>query len=176
VPVTFTCSICAPNLLGLPPSSTFPEVIGNLNGLMKSGAPENFTNTSVFNKGIIGTTSLITGPTTVSGLNIFGGPGNQSFAVGGDCSTANPCSLLGNLGRNIPQVRGPWQQDWDWFVSKKIPINEKLNLTFRSEFFNIFNHPNFAITNTDIGSPAFGQYASTVGGPRVIQFALKLQF
>ncbi len=176
VPVTFTCSNCAQNLLGLPPSSTFPEVIGNLNDLMKSGAPENFTNTSVFNKGIIGTTSLITGPTTVSGLNIFGGPGNQSFVVGGDCSTANPCSLLGNLGRNIPQVRGPWQQDWDWFVSKKIPINEKLNLTFRSEFFNIFNHPNFAITNTDIGSPAFGQYSSTVGGPRVIQFALKLQF
>jgi hypothetical protein len=176
LPVTFTCSNCAQNLLGLPPSSTFPEVIGNLNDLMKSGSPESFTNTSVFNAGIIGTTPLITGPTTVSGLNIFGGTGNQSFVVGGDCSTANPCALLGNLGRNIPQARGPWQQDWDWFVSKKIPINEKLNLTFRSEFFNIFNHPNFAITNTDIGSPAFGQYASTVGGPRVIQFALKLQF
>jgi hypothetical protein len=176
VPVTITCSDCAQNLLGLPPSSTFPEVIGNLNDIMKSGSPENFTNKSVFNTGIIGTTPLITGPTTVSGLNIFGGAGNQTFTVGGDCTVSQPCALLGNLGRNIPQIRGPWQQDWDWFVSKKIPINEKLNLTFRSEFFNIFNHPNFAITNTDIGSPAFGEYSSTVGGPRVIQFALKLQF
>jgi hypothetical protein len=176
LPVTFTCSDCAQNLLGLPPGGTFPEVIGNLNDLMKSGRPENFTSTSVFNTGVLGTTPLITGPTTVSGLNIFGGPGNQTFTVGADCSVANPCTLLGNLGRNIPQVRGPWQQDWDWFVSKRIPLTEKLNLTFRSEFFNIFNHPNFAITNTDIGNPAFGEYASTVGGPRVIQFALKLQF
>lgn len=143
---------------------------------MKGGSPEQFTNSSVFNTGIIGTTSLITGQTTVNGLNIFGGPGNQSFVVGADCSAASPCALFGNLGRNIPQVRGPWQQDWDWFMSKKIPINERLNLTFRSELFNIFNHPNFAITNTDIGSPAFGQYSSTVGGPRVVQFALKLQF
>jgi hypothetical protein len=61
-----------------------------------------------------------------------------------------------------------------------------MNLQFRSEFFNIFNHPNFALPNATFNSSGFGTIASTAdvaagnplgdGGPRLIQFALKLMF
>jgi hypothetical protein len=153
------------------PQNTFPEVIGNLGNLMKSGAPENFTTTSVFNTGVVGPTTSLPAGTVVSGLNTAGGSGNQSFTIG-----AGGGALFGNLGRNIAQARGPFQQNWDFFLTKKFPLTEKYNLHLRAEFFNIFNHPNFAITNTDIGSPAFGIYSSTVGNPRILQLALKFQF
>jgi len=61
-----------------------------------------------------------------------------------------------------------------------------MNLQFRSEFFNIFNHPNFALPNATFNSSGFGTIASTAdvaagnplgdGGPRLIQFALNLMF
>lgn len=172
LPNTLTCSICAQNPFGVGPGNTFPEVIGNLNNLMKSGSPEKFTNSSVFNTGVVGPTTVINGTATVSGLNTLGGPGNQSFTF--DCPGG--CALFGNLGRNIPQARGPFQQNWDLFLAKKFLLTERYTLTFKSEFFNAFNHPNFAITNTDIGSPSFGFYSNTVGNPRIIQLALKFDF
>jgi outer membrane receptor protein involved in Fe transport len=171
VPNSLTCSSCPSNLFGVQPQNTFPEVIGNLGNLMKSGAPENFTTTSVFNTGVVGPTTSFPAGTVVSGLNTAGGSGNQSFTIG-----AGGGALFGNLGRNIAQARGPFQQNWDFFLTKKFPLTEKYNLQLRAEFFNIFNHPNFAITNTDIGSPAFGIYSSTVGNPRILQLALKFQF
>jgi hypothetical protein len=168
LPLTFSCASCPNNVFGLTPGGTEPQVIGNLNQLVKSGSPEQFTNASVFNDNILGPTVFNPAGTSVSGLNVFGGPGNQTFTVEG--------ALFGNLGRNPPQYRGPFQQDWDFFMSKKIPVTERLNLAFRSEFFNIFNHPNFALPNGAVGSPTFGFYSGTVGGPRVLQLALKLQF
>ena len=65
-------------------------------------------------------------------------------------------------------------------------IREGINLQFRSEFFNIFNHPNFALPNVTLNSSGFGTIASTPdvanvnplgdGGPRLVQLALKLVF
>jgi hypothetical protein len=62
------------------------------------------------------------------------------------------------------------------YLSKKFPITEKYSLTIRSEAFNLFNHPNFVITNTAFGTPSFGIYSSTVGNPRILQLALKFDF
>lgn len=70
---------------------------------------------------------------------------------------------------------------------KSTRISERLTLQFRSDFFNIFNHPNLAPPNVTVNSSAFGAIASTPdvangnpllsdGGPRSIQFALKLVF
>jgi hypothetical protein len=124
LPATFTCSSCPANVFGLPGGSTFPQLVGNLSNLVKSGPPENFTSTSIFNLNVLGNTTNNPAGTSVSGLNIFGGPGNESFTVQG--------ALFGDLGRNIPQYRGPFQEDWDFFVTKKFPLTEKVTMSFRS--------------------------------------------
>ena len=51
-----------------------------------------------------------------------------------------------------------------------------MNLQFRSEFFNVFNIVNFTLPNTNINSQQYGQINATSALPRVIQFALKLEF
>ena len=58
-----------------------------------------------------------------------------------------------------------------------------MQLDFRAEFFNLFNHPQFGMTgdsstgmqNLDTPS-SFGRVNQTVHDPRVIQFAVKLRF
>ncbi len=51
-----------------------------------------------------------------------------------------------------------------------------MRLDFRAEFFNVFNHAQFALPTADFESPQFGLINSTVNNPRLIQFALKLNF
>lgn len=82
----------------------------------------------------------------------------------------------GDLGRNI--FRGPFQQNWDFSIGKNFRLSERQNFKFTAEFFNIWNHPNFNIpTFTDVeAGPAFGQITSTLGTPRLIQFAAKYSF
>jgi hypothetical protein len=91
---------------------------------------------------------------------------------------------FGNAGRNT--VIGPRTNSADFSALKSTRISERANLQFRAEFFNLFNHPNFAVPNVTINSSAFGAIASTVdvangnplgdGGPRLVQLALKLVF
>jgi hypothetical protein len=91
---------------------------------------------------------------------------------------------FGNAGRNV--IIGPRTNSADFSVLKSTRIAERVNLQFRGEFFNLFNHPNFALPNVTVNSPAFGTIASTVdvangnplgdGGPRLVQLALKLVF
>lgn len=86
------------------------------------------------------------------------------------CSPAH-----GNAGRNI--VEGPGFQNWDLGLIKKISIKEEVSLEFRSEFYNLFNHPNFDVPVNNIASPSFGRIISTVpGNEREIQFGIKLNF
>jgi hypothetical protein len=63
-----------------------------------------------------------------------------------------------------------------------------MRLQLRGEFFNLFNHPNFTVTNTSLSSAClgasgldssscpFGKYDTTLGNPRIVQVALKLEF
>jgi len=62
-------------------------------------------------------------------------------------------------------------------------FREGMNLQFRAEFFNLLNHPQYwmpGISGTgeqDIGSSSsFGVISNTVNNPRLVQFALKLNF
>jgi Carboxypeptidase regulatory-like domain/TonB dependent receptor-like, beta-barrel len=83
---------------------------------------------------------------------------------------------FGNLGRNI--YRGPFQQNWDFSLIKNLRLTERQRLRFTGDFFNIWNHANFANpASTDVESPGnFGVITSTKGTPRIIQFSLKYAF
>lgn len=184
MPALITCASCSANLFGITPSSTFPQVAGNLNSLFNSGSPQNFTGTSAFNTGALANTTSNPTGTVLTGLNTLGGAGNQSFTIGGPGTGSHVGAIFGNLGRNIPQVRGPFQQQWDFFVTKRFPFKDRYTFEFRSDFFNLFNHPNFALTNTAVAfspgsanfSNAFGKYDTTLGNPRILQLALRFQF
>jgi outer membrane receptor protein involved in Fe transport len=76
-------------------------------------------------------------------------------------------------------ITGPRQLNFDFAVLKRTSLgwpNEAVNLEFRSEFFNLFNHPVFADPINSFDSSAFGQITGTATNPRIIQFALKLNF
>jgi hypothetical protein len=70
---------------------------------------------------------------------------------------------------------------------KDTRVAETANIEFRAEFFNIFNHPSFALPGNILTAPNFGAIFQTPdvaqnnvglgsGGPRLIQFGLKLSF
>jgi hypothetical protein len=107
-------------------------------------------------------------------------PANFTFAPPADpagCALdSNACTTaFGNLGRNI--YRGPFQQNWDFSLIKNFRITERQELRFTTDFFNIWNHANFANpSSTEISNPAFGKIFSTVGTPRLIQFSLRYAF
>jgi hypothetical protein len=94
---------------------------------------------------------------------------------------------IGNVGRNV--LRGPGQTNVDFSVFKRFPLGEAKSVEFRAEFFNLFNQVNFnnpvsnlnaAIVAQNTGqiiNPGdFGRIISTSNNPRLIQFALKLNF
>jgi hypothetical protein len=119
-----------------------------------------------------------------------------AFLVGGQCvdnqgnpvpSGSSACSgfaAVGNVGRNV--FRGPSQQNWDMSLIKTTKFTERTSVEFRAEFFNIFNHPVFASPQAQGG--VFGNYGivdvatadasvlNTANDPRIIQFALKINF
>ena len=66
--------------------------------------------------------------------------------------------------------------NFDFAVFKRTTIYENMNLEFRAEFFNLFNHPQFGPPNGAVTSSTFGQVTNTVNLPRLVQFGLKLNF
>jgi len=84
-----------------------------------------------------------------------------------------PFGSFGNAGRNI--LDGPGFKNFNVSVMKTTKLREGLDLQFRAEAFNLFNHPNFDLPDNFVGSPTFGQILSAQS-PRHIQFGLKLLF
>src|SRR5271165_4460580 len=139
----------------------------------------------------------VTQPGTIQWLN----PNAFVSAVDpatGTCNGGNSTQTcqFGNLGRNA--LRGPnffWS---DFYITKWFPLTERLKLRFDAQFFNVFNHPNFALpsivlagvpgkpsTQTGFGaltsttSPPTGLLGVGLGGdssPRMIAFQARLQF
>jgi hypothetical protein len=81
---------------------------------------------------------------------------------------------FGNSGRNI--LYGPSFENLDFSLMKLFKVREDQDVQFRAEFYNIMNHPNFALPNASIGTANAGHIFSTVGNPRQIQFGLKYRF
>jgi len=113
--------------------------------------------------------------------------------------SSNGTATAGLTGTDIGDVclnvlRCPHQVNVDFSIIKRFPIRESKNLELRAEFFNLFNHVNFAnpISNFNaltqsggslnqntgqvINPGDFGRIISTSNNPRLIQFAAKLNF
>jgi hypothetical protein len=127
------------------------------------------------------TAAQANGPLAVASLMNLG-----CYVQNGGVLTPAAYGTIGNANRNL--FRGPHYYNTDFSVAKIWTFKERYSAQFRAEFFNIFNHADFAstpgkadpsagglfgaVTSTpDSGNPVLGS-----GGPRHIQFALKLTF
>jgi hypothetical protein len=148
--------------------------------------------------------NILQRPNQVGDPNVAGNEGGQT-----GCPTKihtlqhwfNPCAFaeaptfvinpgtpqaftVGELG-TAPRapVYGPRFVNTDFSIIKDFPFHETMNLQFRAEFFNLFNHAQYYLNGyadtgeQDINTPSsFGVVNNTVNNPRLIQFALKLKF
>jgi hypothetical protein len=123
-------------------------------------------------------------PDLVPGANVFAdnyrSSNNHAYlnraAFSDPCDTRGgrrPCGVYGNLGASA--LSGPGSFGADFSVFKNIHITERARLQFRTEFFNVFNRPNFSNPGLTLTSSTFGQITAA-GNAREIQFALKLVF
>ena len=108
-----------------------------------------------------------------------------------------PAGRVGNLGRNT--IKGLSISQVDFSLRRQFTLTERTSLQFRADFFNIFNHPNFnnpspfisSFSGSLIGDQATQMLGRSlgsggivgglnplfqIGGPRSIQFALRLSF
>jgi hypothetical protein len=96
------------------------------------------------------------------------------------CFSQPAAGELGNAPRT--PLSGPDFVNTDFSIIKHFVPREGWRIDFRTEFFNLFNHPQFGApggngSGTDFNSPAtFGVINYTVNNPRLVQFALKLAF
>ena len=125
-------------------------------------------------------------------------PGGKSYNYAAFHSTF---LVEGNFGRNVLRGFGAWQLDFA--MHRKFNFSERTSLEFRAEAFNVFNHPNFA-NPSDFGEPGslslekrphWGESSAMlanglgpsllpgelnplfqIGGPRTLQFALRLRY
>jgi len=97
--------------------------------------------------------------------------GGQYFNPSAFASSA--VGLEGNARRRF--FHGPGINNFDFALLKDTRINERLDLQFRGEFFNIFNHTQFLTPGGILGSGSFGFVPGTLPG-RIGQLSLKLYF
>jgi hypothetical protein len=111
--------------------------------------------------------------TTLDDLRQKGSDPTEQFFNASALGTA--FGSFGNLGRNT--LRALNQKRFDFGFAKSTMFTERVGLEFRWDVFNIFNNVNFAIPANDLQDASdFGSITNTVGGPRVMQFGLKLRF
>jgi hypothetical protein len=92
------------------------------------------------------------------------------------CFTQPGPFQFGNEPRVDPSMRSAGVANFDFSVSKKTAITERVSLAFRAEAYNIFNRVQFSPPNTQPGSSTFGQVTAQYNQPRLLQFALRLLF
>jgi Carboxypeptidase regulatory-like domain/TonB dependent receptor len=121
-------------------------------------------------------------------VNLFG-----CYAAGNSIMIPPALGTFGTMGRNIFPDSG--FKNVDFSVAKNWHFGERLHAQFRAEFFNIFNHPNFAnpyggqngygFNDPSVGGFGCGCATPDVaaanpavgsGGPRSVQLGLKLTF
>jgi len=128
-------------------------------------------------------------PSVVPGCDKFSGGRTVPSWFNTSCFLPPPQWGYGNEARVDPTLRADGINNFDFAIFKRVLFSERYGLEFRTEFFDLFNHPQFGAPGTSfnpalsatggITNPSandFGTVTSTVNNPRLIQFALKLVF
>ena len=112
----------------------------------------------------------------------FGGPvirGGPNLYYNPAAFVVPPAGTYGGAGRNV--LTGPGLATTDISLAKNTPVNDKLRLQFRAEFFNLFNRANFGTPNAVVfssasatPSPTAGVISSTATTSRQVQFGVKV--
>jgi hypothetical protein len=136
----------------------------NLNGIItiQSGFPVSITRTAVSN----GTPAALDNPTIAQWFK------TNTFTVA-------PTYTYGNVGPFLPDVRTDATQNVDAVLAKTFTASihdHAITTQFRSEFYNLFNHPQFAAPNGTITSQSFGVITAMANSARDLQFGLKVNF
>ncbi len=135
----------------------------------------------------------VTRPNLIAGLPLYVDDPNVAGGrrINRSAFSTPPPGRQGTLGRN--SIRAFPLSQLDFALRRTFYLRERFYLQFRTDVFNIFNHPNFGDPVNFLGSPLFGQSLQMlgrdlgggdggfsplyqIGGPRSIQLALKLQF
>lgn len=139
---------------------------------------------------LIGSKSLVA--THLTKLSAAQGGGVNNFASGPAAAGA----YEGPIGFRIGErngLRGPGYFNEDMGLAKKFSVYDNVNLNFRTDAFNVFNHPNFSLPASNVyngldeqdvtNTSQFGAISSTVtpagnlnNGARVLQLSLRLEF
>jgi len=101
--------------------------------------------------------------------------------IGGTVAGAANCAASGGgtgFGNSaVGAIMGPGQHNWDMSIIKNTKVMEGLSVQFRTEFYNLWNHPQFNPPAQNFGAlTTFGHITSSSVPPRVVQFALKFLF
>jgi hypothetical protein len=141
----------------------------------QSGFPLNITQNNL--NGSIG--AAVQRPNANQGVS-EGTSGNNYDRVNGYINpaafTAVPEYAFGNLPKTASlRGPGPGNGNWDATLHKNVRL-ERVNLAFRVEAENLFNHPWFALPNTVLGSATFGKITSTYNSARSLQIGGRITF
>jgi hypothetical protein len=140
-------------------------------------------------------TDPATGSDYFTNVNLV--PNQQIYLYGGQYPggrSLNPAAFAyptgtnqGNAPRNF--ARGFGESQVNFAARRDFPFSERVHLQFRAEAFNILNHPNFGFVEPNLNDSTFGQATQMLnhslgtvasqyqqGGPRSMQFALRLAF
>jgi hypothetical protein len=164
----------------------YQHVLGGwqLNGILTAMSGTPFTVFDSRDASVQGGAPEITGfsanrPNLVPGQNPNDGPRQLGAWLNADAFSrvipdiTSPVQQFGTAGRNI--ALGPRYTNWDFAAAKNIRVTESKQFQFRAEFFNILNHTNFHLPNSDISSPTFNQILAAEP-PRLIQLAIKFLY
>ena len=137
----------------------------NLNGIatVQSGFPISISRSAIVNGG---QNVAVSNPTLAQWFN------TGAFSIA-------PTYTYGNVGPVLTGVRTDSVKNIDTVLVKTFSARigeHAITTQFRSEFYNLFNHPQFAAPNGTITAQSFGQVTAQANSSRDIQFGLKVSF
>jgi hypothetical protein len=83
---------------------------------------------------------------------------------------------FGNEARVDPSIRANGLANFDTVFSKSFALPHEATFKFSGEIFNLFNHPQFGLPNSEVGVPGFGEVTTQANSPRIAQFEGRITF